>query len=172
MNMNPSVNLTAGDSFLPINAAAEYLADPILEVLKLYHRLDCPEPIRAHYRTVLKWMARDLENFVLPMVSAAAQARADQMGLPDLWQFRWRDQPKKMKDPDRSIFRWEHYTPVSNIVNGLLQIKTPTREAIADILKTARIVWILKEENARLSHRSRKDPALDYRNAGIDLLSS
>ncbi len=172
MNMNPRINLTGRDSFLPIDAAADYLAGPILEILKQYHRSDCPEPIRAHYRTVLKWMARDLENFVLPMVSAAAQARADQMGLPDLRQFRWRDQPKKMKDPDRSIFHWEHYTPVSNLVDGLLQIRTPTLETIANILKTARIVWILKEENARLSHRSRKDPALDYRNAGIDLLSS
>jgi hypothetical protein len=163
---------TIENDFTHIDEAADRLAGPILEILKQYHQGDCPKSIRAHYRTVLKWMARDLENFVLPMVSTAAQARADQMGLSDLRQFRWKDQPKKMKDPDRSIFHWEHYTPVANIVDGLLQIETLSLEAIAGILKTARIVWILKEENVRLSHRSRKDPALDYRNASIDLLSS
>jgi len=172
MNFKANRRTIENNDFTHIDEAADRLAGPILEILKQYHEGDCPESIRAHYRTVLKWMARDLENFVLPIVSAAAQARADQMGLPDLRQFRWRDQPKKMKDPDRSIFHWEHYTPVSNIVDRLLHMETLNRETIAEILRTARIVWILKEENARLTHRSRKDPALDYRNAGIDLLSS
>ncbi|WP_114944803.1 hypothetical protein [Microvirga calopogonii] len=118
----------------------------------------------------MRWVARDLENFVIPMVSAAAQDRAIQMGLPDLRQFRWNDQKSRMSDPNREIFHWEHYTPVSNIVAGLIKITTPDLESIAEVLRTARVAWILKEENARLSHRSRKDPAADYARAGITLL--
>jgi len=161
---------TTSSNFLPIDEAAERLAGPVLEILRQYHQEDCPEAIRAHYRTVLKWMARDLENFVRPTVSVAAQECAARMGLPDLRQFRWKDQPKKMKDPERAIFHWEHYTPVANIVEALIRIDMPTLEAVANILRTAKIAWILKEENARLSHRSRKDPASDYANAGIELI--
>ncbi|NBJ13695.1 hypothetical protein [Microvirga arsenatis] len=170
--MTMSVNICPAqrDDFLPIDVAADYLVGPIMEILKQYHQSDYLEPVRAHFRTLLKWMARDLENFVQPMVSVAAQERAKEMGLPDLRQFRWKDQPKKMKDPGRAIFHWEHYTPVANIVRDLLEINTPSRETVTDVLKTARIAWILKEENACLNHRSRPDSDNDYRAVGIRLL--
>ena len=35
--------------------------------------------------------------------------------------------------------RWEHYTPVANIFHVLIQIEAPNLEAIADIVKTARM---------------------------------
>jgi hypothetical protein len=167
-----SVHGSGGENreILPFAEAADQIAGPIVEMLRQYHLPDCPEPIRALFRPVLHWMAHDLENFVSPMVSIAAQERAFQMGLPDLRQFHLNDQKKRMNDPERKIFQWDHYTPVSNIVRELIEIITPTVEAVAEVLKTARVAWILKEEDAKLSHKSRKDPAADYAPGGIRLV--
>jgi hypothetical protein len=38
-----------------------------------------------------------------------------------------------------------HFLMLSNVVRSLLEIKALSLKAIIDVLKTARIVWILKE---------------------------
>lgn len=53
-------------------------------------------------------MCRELEDFITPRASTAAQDKAIAMGLLDLRQFHWDDQPYKMKDLGRQIFHWEH----------------------------------------------------------------
>jgi hypothetical protein len=37
-------------------------------------------------------------------VSIDAQRIADEMGIGDLFQYQWRDQPVRMKDKERKIF--------------------------------------------------------------------
>jgi len=146
-----------------IDEAAPRIAEAMLEIVRQFP--GSPPPLQRHYRTILKAMARDLENFVRPKASRAAMARARQMGLPDLRGLHWRDQPGKMGDPKRMIFHWEHVVPVENIVGQVL--RQSTVEGIAAVLMTAEVSWVLKEENETLTHRGRADPHGDYRRAGI-----
>jgi hypothetical protein len=148
-----------------IDEAAPKIAAAMVEVVRQYP--GSPVPLKNHYRTILKAMARDLENFVRPRASVAALEKAREMELPDIRQFHWCDQKGKMRDPHRSIFHWEHIMPVENIVSGVLG--EVSIEGIARVLMTAEIAWILKEENERLTHKGRVDPVEDYRQAGIVL---
>lgn len=120
---------------------------------------------------MLGWMARDLERYVVPGVSRAAQARADELGLGDLSRFDWGHQRGLMKDPTREIFHWEHVVPVSDMVKALLALDDPTPSAIVPILMRAEIAWILKSEDKLLRRSGRPDPRTAYLAAGIELLT-
>jgi len=72
-----------------------------------------------------------------------------------------------MRDPNRAIFYWEHVLPVRNIVKGVLSQNTA--EGIVEVLLTAEVAWILREENKRLTHKNRLNPREDYARAGIVL---
>lgn len=120
---------------------------------------------------MLGWMARDLERYVVPGVSRAAQARADELGLGDLSRFNWGHQRRLMKDPTREIFHWEHVVPVSDMVKALLALDDPAPSAIVPILIRAEIAWILKSEDKLLRRSGRPDPRTAYLAAGIELLT-
>jgi len=115
-------------------------------------------------------MARHLESFVEPRSSRAAQALADEIGLGDLRQYRWLDQPSKMRDLGRRLFHWEHATQTSDLVKALLRLEEPTVEAIAVVLRSTTIAWITKKEDARLPLGERPDWQAAYDAAGIKLL--
>ncbi|PSC05937.1 hypothetical protein SLNSH_06050 [Alsobacter soli] len=129
-----------------------------------------PAPVQEHFYFVLKHAARDLERFVVPRVSRAAQAQADEDGIGALRHYHWLDQTGAMKDPERAIYHWEHVVPAADIVKALLALEAPTVAQIAEILKTAQIAWILKHEDRKLVPSNRPDPEAIYRAAGIELM--
>jgi hypothetical protein len=151
-----------------LSEAAPQIASAILEMAR-QHRAASP-PLKAHYFLTLKWMARDLERFVTPRVSRAAQDRANQMDIGDLSRLRWIDQPVKMRDPGRKIFHWEHIVPTSDIARRIVTMDQPNVADITSILMIAGVAWILKAENTKLPLNGRADPLLSYAEAGIELL--
>ena len=93
------------------------------------------------------------------------------MELGDLRRFHWDHQVRRMRDPDRSIFHWEHFLPVSVLRRRLLSLADPSTQSIAPILADADIAWILKQEDlelTRLGYSSdRDDPTAAYSAANI-----
>jgi|SRR6516162_6820892 len=93
------------------------------------------------------------------------------MGIGDLSQFQWRDQPIRMRDPNRRIFHFEHTKPVHDLTKEILAIKNPDIITIEKILMRASITWITKDEDRRLKRFQRSEnPLEDYAKAGIRLL--
>jgi hypothetical protein len=152
-----------------LDQAAPLIAEAIVGLLRQYKT--SPSDVQGTLATMLAWMARDLERYVVPGVSRAAQARADEFELGDLAQFRWGHQRGLMKDPTRAIFHWEHVVPVSDTVKALLALEEPTPSTIIPILTRSEIAWILKIEDKRLQRKGRPDPRAAYVAAGIELLS-
>lgn len=149
-----------------ITEAAPRIAEAIMPMVRQYP--ECPPGLQFHYETVLDRMARDLENFIRPRASVAALKKAEAMGFPDIRQFHWTQQRGRMCDRDREIFHWEHVVPCANIVRDVLS--KDTVEGITQVLLSAEVAWILKEEDDRLTHRNRGDPRADYERAGIVLV--
>lgn len=149
--------------------AAPMIAEAIVGLLRQYKVASAD--VRGTLATMLSRMARDLERYVVPGVSVAAQARADELELGDLAQFHWGHQRALMKDPTRAIFHWEHVVPVSDTVKALLALEDPTPLTIVPILMRTEIAWILKIEDKRLPRKGRPDPRAAYVAAGIDLLA-
>ncbi|WP_146071511.1 hypothetical protein [Bosea lathyri] len=145
------------------------IAEAIIGLLRQYK--SAPADVRGTLAAMLRWMARDLERYVVPGVSRAAQARADELELGDLSKFHWGHQRAAMKDPTREIFHWEHVVPVSDIVQALVALENPMPSTIAPILMRAEIAWILKSEDKVLRRRGRPDPRAAYVAAGIELLA-
>jgi hypothetical protein len=103
-------------------------------------------------------------------VAAATRAAAD--GLGDLREYTWEDQPKRMRDPGRRTYAYDHYVPVSELHRALDALEEPTEAQVNAILSQASVVWLLREENKRLdkTHRSRRpDPRAAYAATGIRL---
>jgi hypothetical protein len=122
-------------------------------------------------RRLLEAISEDIKKFtdlLPPLVSEAAHLEAQRRGV-DLRQMGWHDQSRF--DPGRRTFQWEHVLPVGGLRELCLLADSP--EAIAQVLETARVAWILKEEDRRLTalgYRAvRPDPLAAYREAGIKL---
>ncbi len=94
------------------------------------------------------------------------------MGLGDLRRFHWDHQVAKMKDPNRKIFHWEHFVPVSVLRRRLIALPDSTAVAILPVLASAEIAWILKEEDAQLRQlgfgSDREDPIAAYLAAKLE----
>lgn len=123
-------------------------------------------------RRLLESISEDIKKYtdlLPPQVSVAALSEAERRGV-DLRQMAWHDQPRF--DPGRQVFAWEHALPVGRIRD--LCLLASSSSAIAEILETARVAWILKEEDRRLTNLGyravRPDPEAAYREAGITLV--
>jgi hypothetical protein len=124
---------------------------------------------RSRLRESISDDIKKFTDLVPPRVSEAAQLEAQRRGV-DLRQMRWHDQPHF--DPGRSTFQWEHVLTVSGLRELCLHAPGPSE--IAEILETARVAWILKDEDRRLTARryraKRPDPVAAYREVGIKLI--
>lgn len=122
----------------------------------------------------LSHACRHVEYFLTPKISLAAHEKALLMGIAPLERFKWSDQPKRMKDPGRKIFHWEHMVPVSDLQAELLKLESPDVQAVEAVLRKAQVAWILKAENkrldvAKLRYKRAKGGAAAYRHVGIRL---
>jgi hypothetical protein len=128
-----------------------------------------------HLKKILVATIRMLEYISPVKASKLAQKQANKMGLDKLTKYKWEDQTKKggMKDKGRKIFHWEHYYPVEQIINELVNLEKLDDRSIYRIIKKTRIVWILKSENKKLDKIAksiRPNPKLSYKKAGIVLV--
>jgi hypothetical protein len=158
---------------LPILPLETVLPDLGPIILAIVNKIQAKpeEPLSWYYRYILGQMIRNLERFIKPRVSVDAQAKADEMGIGDISRFQWRDQPIRMRDPDRKIFQFEHTKPVHDLIQEILCLQNPDLESIRTILSRASITWITKDEDRRLKRfRRSEDPLEDYARAGIRLL--
>lgn len=153
---------------IPIDEAARYLAPVCLAIAEQHAHTR--GALRSHLKITLKWLIRDMERYVRPRVSARALKTASDMGLGDLRQMQWRDQPRRMNDPRRKIFHWEHVTRVADIADAILALKPPTAPEIETIISGIVVAWILKTEDDLLPPGVRADPLEIYRSVGIDLI--
>jgi hypothetical protein len=146
-----------------------------VDILKVLLPIYKNDQSKGYIKEIIVRTLRMVES-ILPMdVSKNAQIVADSMGIGSLYQYGWLKQNKKngMKDYDRSIFHWEHYVPIQQQLNDLLELKEITDDSIYQIIKKGKICWILKKENAvldKIARSSRPNPEETYRLAGIELL--
>jgi hypothetical protein len=119
-------------TFLPIEDAAPYVAK-IIQPILLAHASD-PVEVRNYYNYLLKWAINGVDQFVRPKASAAAMAKAAETDIGDIRNYIWLDQTSKMKDKDRSIFHWEHVTPVSDLIKACLACPPESIGEIEQIL--------------------------------------
>ena len=122
----------------------------------------------------LKLLVRHMERFIVRRrVSTKAQRRATEMGIGDLSNYAWHAQTRKMKDPGRKIFHFEHVKPCAQIRDEILALENSDIDEIESILRTSDIAWILKTEKQFLDkkHKSyRADPYECFHDSGIELL--
>jgi len=128
------------------------------------------------YDELISLAVRKVDEVAPVNVSEAAAKRARELGLKDLRRYCWFCQPRKrgMNDLGRETFHWEHFATVSEMTREIYSLgEEPPIASIATVLSQARIVWILKSENARLSEAKsgsrRANPAEAYERVGIAL---
>lgn len=126
---------------------------------------------RKCIESLLNHLCREVEDLAPRNVSVAAAEEAARRGLGDLRVYHWDDQVTRMRDRGRAMFHWDHHTPVAELRRALL---APSQRAVpAAVLSRARIVWITKAEDRRLTELGfrdrRPDPAAAYRAARIEL---
>lgn len=147
------------------------LAPQFEALLRAYHDT-ARRDVRIWLSSLLGHACRELEDFIEPKVSVKAQERARQMGLGDLRRFHYDHQDTKMKDPNRRVFHWEHFVPVSLLKRRLMALPDPSAAAILPVLAIAEIAWIVKEEDAELRRlgfgSDREDPVAAYSAAKIE----
>ena len=153
---------------IPLKDALPFLAPVILALCEQYHK--APKDVQWALRASLALTIRNCERYVVPRVSVAAHEKATELGLADLRTMSWRDQRTKMKDPDRSIFHFEHIVPVFDICQRILALSNPTTEAIEELVAKSAVAWILKTEDAKLPRTKRQNPYAIYASRQIELL--
>ena len=156
--------------------AADVLAPAIFQLILLHNQ--SAGDIRPYLNRSVAWLVRELSIFfdVPTNVSLKASAKS---GGQDMRALTWKKQSEI--DPEREIFHYEHVVEVGAITEQLL--KASSSAQVAKILKTLKIAWILKEENAALSkkdqerrknggpkRRSEAEWRETYRQAGIELI--
>jgi hypothetical protein len=113
---------------------------------------------------------RKATDLLTPAVSKAAHGRASRLGI-DLCTQGWHGQPKF--DAGRKVFHFEHCVTVAEL-RRLCMEQRSVRDVLRVLSTKPRTVWVLKEEDRRLTaqgHKSnRPDPLAAYRKAGIALL--
>lgn len=146
-----------------------------VDILKVLLPIYKNDQSKGYIKEIIVRTLRMVES-ILPMdVSKNAQEVADSMGIGPLYQYGWLKQNKKngMKDYDRSIFHWEHYVPIQQQLNELLELNEINDDAIYQIIKKGKICWILKKENEvldKIARSNRPNSEETYRQAGIELL--
>jgi len=146
-----------------------------IDILKIAIPIYKQDMSKGYIKEIIVRTIRMAESLSPLDVSKAAQETADLMNIGSLYQYNWLDQKKKnrMKDFDRSIFHWEHYTPIQQTLNELISLDLLTDDEIYNIIKKAKICWILKKENKkldRIAKSKRPNPEETYKKAGIILL--
>ncbi len=156
------------------DSAVEAIA-PVLFMVIEAHKSAQDDHLRQYWSHMAYQMCQQMERFCPPRISAAALREAERLGIRDAASWRWRDQAKY--DRGRKVFHFEHKEPVSQMRNKLLQADGEV--TLADVKETLRkssVVWILKEEDRRLTangHASRReDSDAAYCAAGIEVISA
>lgn len=143
-------------------------AESIWAKARLMSAVELNSRERLRVREAISEDIKKITDLLPPRVSAAARLEAERRGV-DLRLMAWHDQHRF--DQGRQMFQWEHILPVGAIRERCLRALSPA--AVAEILETARVAWILKEEDRRLTslgyRASRPDPEAAYREAGIIL---
>jgi hypothetical protein len=113
---------------------------------------------------------RKYSDLTKPSMSKKAKEEAEKIGV-NLNNCGWHDQSKF--DKNRKIFHYEHFYTVKSIREKCLKAEDEIQ--IEEILKSStKIIWILKEEDNKLTElgykNDRNDPKLAYSEAGIIIL--
>jgi hypothetical protein len=143
----------------------------VLEAILHGYQRSGDEDERKYFKRLVNWFIREY-GLCLPVkvfVSEAAAQLAKEKGLGDLHDFLWKDQCRKMGDPGRKLFHFEHDPPVSQIIEKLIALSTPDRKTVEEILASQRLTWITKDENKRLNTQGfrKHRPANAYAQVGI-----
>jgi hypothetical protein len=124
-------------------------------------------------RALLMTLCRNMEDVAPRNVSVKAAHRGRSLGIDDLRRLHFDDGCRIPGGRRSSSLHWEHWLPVAEMRRELMSLSDPTPAACRAVLSKARLCWILKEEDDRLSElgfRSRRpDPDAAYRAAGIEL---
>lgn len=137
----------------------------IKNILEIYAQVEMEnredQKIWADY--ALHWAVRRLEAF-LPRVkvSRAAAALARKKGIGDISVYKWDDQTRKMNDPKRRLFHYEHIYPVAQLRRELEALNPVTEEGILNVIGKTDVAWITKEESKKLGSHGRKTDAVPH----------
>jgi hypothetical protein len=150
--------------FLDPNSISQ-IAPIVLQTLQLP---SMPKANIGRYRQkILTSMCRELEKLVRVGKSRRAQDNAAELGLGDLSSYAWDDR-QKLAGKYKEGFHFEHTVTVGEMVTTLLALSEPTIVAVEQILATARVTWVTKEENQRLDDLGYRSKRPDWRKAYAD----
>jgi hypothetical protein len=130
-----------------LSRVTDAVAESMTPLIRAYHRSSAVE--QDYYRSVIDRMVRHLEYFVVPGVSVAAQALAEEQGLGDLRLRPW--EHKKT----RQAVKWEHHPPVADLLKRLFALTDPEPSDVQTILMFAGVNWITREEDKTLPRYNR-----------------
>jgi hypothetical protein len=142
---------------------------PVVVMLLASIREARTEATRKAASSVLYHLVRELEDHCPRNVSQAAHGRALDLGVGDLRRFHYDDQGRQPLKPHAKVFLWEHFHPVSQLTTRLQELAAPSAQGVVEVMKRSRIVWVLREEDARLPKSYRPDPSAAYAEAGVQL---
>jgi hypothetical protein len=115
---------------------------------------------------------RQSGDFVPVHASKRVLEYCSRLQLGNVFAIKWAHQKKfeKQSRREKCQLKHEHKIPVSNLVAQLKKVES-LEEAIA-LFESQEIVWILKEEDARLPRNLRPDPDKAYAEAMIEVVSN
>lgn len=128
---------------------------------------------REYQRSTLTMMCRWLEKFIIPHVSESAEVEAKSIGIDAkaLRTVKWSQQVRKLKDPGRKKFHFEHFVTVKDLTDQVIRFRNQSVNEIAALLLSADIAWITKCEDKKLTKNKfgshRPNPQTAYNACGI-----
>jgi hypothetical protein len=124
-------------------------------------------------KALLLTLCRNMEDVAPRNASKAAQDRANELGIGDLRQLHFDHGSRFPGGRKKSLLHWEHWKPAADLRNELLALHDPTLKDVEAVLSSARVCWVLLEENARLNdlgyRTGRESPDIAYAEAKIEL---
>jgi hypothetical protein len=150
----------------------DYMAAAASQMITSIESLTDPAAIRGA-KAILLTLCRNMEDVAPRNVSVKAAARGRELGIDDLRAYHFDAGGRFPGGRKASRLHWEHWRPASDLRSELLSLHDPTPAACKSVLETARVCWVLLEENDELNRRGcrtgRRDPAGDYAAAGIEM---
>lgn len=138
---------------------------PIARQLLILSEADRSPTARAA-GSLLRHLLRELEDECPRNVSVRAAAEAKRRGYGDLRRYHYDD---RVKIGGTELFLWEHHEQVRDLLAALRNLRSPSVAEVADVLRRARVAWILREEDRLLPRGPRADSVSAYGAAGIEL---
>jgi hypothetical protein len=130
-------------------------------------------PYRQTETAHLKSIARSMKELLSDYDASSGAYREYQRSTLTmiLRTVKWSQQVRKLKDPGRKKFHFEHFVTIKSLVDQVVRLRNKPVNDIAALLLSADIAWITKLEDKKLTKNKfcskRPNPRAAYETCGI-----